>query len=353
MKARFPLALMALSLLLSLAAAVGCSKTRTDAQLIGDVQNKIQSDVGIQSKQQIAVQAANGVVTLTGTVANDAERELAANDAGQIPGVKTVVNSLQVAPPVAVQAPPATETQAPAPAAEEKKAPPVKAAAAKPRPKTVSQTAQSNTDSGMPPAPAASAPAAAPSAPPPPPPPQPVTIAEGTPLQVRLIDGLDSEKSKANDTFRATLDQPLTDGERVIVPAGADITGRVVEVKDAAHFAGSSALAVELTQITVGGKNYDLHTDTWRKEGAGRGKNTAAKVGGGAALGALIGGLAGGGKGAAIGAGVGAGAGTTVQGVTKGQQIKLPPETQLNFHLASALSVLPGKNPNAGRQRVE
>ncbi|HXZ79298.1 MAG TPA: BON domain-containing protein [Terriglobales bacterium] len=349
MKARFPVAVIMLSLLLALTAAVGCSKTRTDAQLIGDVQNKIQSDAGIQSKQQIAVQAANGVVTLTGTVANDAERELAANDAGQIPGVRTVVNSLQVAPPVA-QTPPPQETPAPAP--EVKKAP-AKPAAGRARPKPTSQVAHNNTDNGTQAAEQPPATSAAPPPPPPPPPPQPVTISEGTPIQVRLIDSLDSDKNKVGDTFRATLDQPLTNGEQVVVPAGADITGRVVAAKDAAHFAGSSELAVELTQITVGGKNYDLHTDSWKKEGAGRGKNTAAKVGGGAALGALIGGLAGGGKGAAIGAGVGAGAGTTVQGVTKGQQIKLPPETQLNFRLASALSVFPAKNPNAGRQRVD
>ena len=92
----------------------------------------------------------------------------------------------------------------------------------------------------------------------------------------------------------------------------------------------------------MGGKTYELHTSEFRKEGAGRGKNTAAKVGGGAALGAIIGAIAGGGKGAAIGATVGAGAGTGVQAVTKGQQIKLPTESVLNFQLLSPLTVTPG-----------
>jgi hypothetical protein len=81
-------------------------------------------------------------------------------------------------------------------------------------------------------------------------------------------------------------------------------------------------------------------------EGSSRGKNTAAKVGGGAALGAIIGGIAGGGKGAAIGAGIGAGAGTGVQTVTKGQQIKLASESVLNFNLEAPLNVTPSATRN-------
>jgi hypothetical protein len=53
----------------------------------------------------------------------------------------------------------------------------------------------------------------------------------------------------------------------------------------------------------------------------------------------LIGGLAGGGKGAAIGAGVGAGAGTGVQIFTKGQQVKIPPETRLDFTLQQPFDI--------------
>ncbi len=84
-------------LALSLAFLAGCSQkgNRTDAQVASDVQTKIYSDAGIQSRQ-ISVQAANGVVTLSGDVNSDAERTAAANDAATIAGVKTVVNNLQV-----------------------------------------------------------------------------------------------------------------------------------------------------------------------------------------------------------------------------------------------------------------
>jgi outer membrane lipoprotein SlyB len=62
-------------------------------------------------------------------------------------------------------------------------------------------------------------------------------------------------------------------------------------------------------------------------------------VGGGAALGAIIGALAGGGRGAAIGAGVGGGAGGVYQGATKGNQVKVPSETKLDFQLDQPVSI--------------
>jgi hypothetical protein len=183
-------------------------------------------------------------------------------------------------------------------------------------------------------------------APPRPAKPATVTIPDGTEIAIRLIDPLDSEKNQAGDTFHATLASPIMVGDEVAVPTGADVEGRVVEAKNAAHFSGASSLTVELTRLMVNGKTYNLQTDQWSKQGTARGKNTAAKVGGGAALGAIIGGIAGGGKGAAIGAGVGAGAGTGVQAATRGQQVRLGPEAELNFRLQAPLTVTPSAHRN-------
>jgi hypothetical protein len=182
-----------------------------------------------------------------------------------------------------------------------------------------------------------------------------VTVPEGTTVAIRLIDPIDTERNKVGDTFRATLSQPVMLGDEVVIPADADVEGQIVDSKSAGHFQGQSALALTLTRLRLHGKTYALRTNQYEKQGASRGKRTAATVGGGAALGAIIGGIAGGGKGAAIGAGVGAGAGTGVQAATKGQQIKLPAETVLNFRLESPLSVTPASSSdrNAGRQRIE
>ncbi|HEV2215927.1 MAG TPA: BON domain-containing protein, partial [Terracidiphilus sp.] len=119
----------------------------------------------------------------------------------------------------------------------------------------------------------------------------------------------------------------------------------VVDVHEAAHFKGAAMLSLQLTQISAHGQRIDVDTDTFTRQGKARGKNTAEKAGGGALLGALVGALAGGGKGAAIGALAGGGAGAGVNAVTRGQQIELPSETPLDFHLqnpaAITLTILP------------
>ena len=86
---------------------------------------------------------------------------------------------------------------------------------------------------------------------------------------------------------------------------------------------------------TQKGDKVRLYTLT----GKGRGKNTAEKVGGGAAVGAILGGIFGGGKGAAIGAAAGAGVGAGANAVTKGQEVSLPSESIVRFRLTNAISI--------------
>jgi len=166
-----------------------------------------------------------------------------------------------------------------------------------------------------------------------------VTIPAGQPLLVRMIDGVDSSKNHVGDVFHASLETDLTVGNSVVARKGTDVYGRLAEAKEAGHIAGSSELQLELTRIVIDGKDYPVVSSDYTLQGKGRGKNTAEKVGGGAALGAIIGAIAGGGKGAAIGAGVGAGAGGAVQVLTRGQQVKVPSETLLEFRLQQPATV--------------
>lgn len=354
MKAKLSLTVVVLLVLIS-AIVVGCNRpaTRSDAQIASEVQGKIMSDPMLQGRQ-VAVQAANGVVTLNGTVNSDAERQAASNSAGAVEGVRQVMNNLtvqQAAAPAAEE--PAPAEAAPAPAPEPQR----RAAAAAPRRATTtpgqSRTA-SRPNAGVTDYSASSAPAApanvAPAAPATPPAPAKVTVPDGATVSVRLIDALDTETAEVGQAFRASLNSPLIVNDNVVVPENADVEGRVVATQDAGRFKGQSLLTLELTKISFNGRSYQVHSNQWSKQGASRGKNTAAKVGGGAALGAIIGGLAGGGKGAAIGAGVGAGAGTGVQAVTKGQQVRLPSETLLNFQLETPLTVIPSSQLQRGRQ---
>lgn len=353
MKVKLSLYVTAIMLVAILTVGVGCTKAPNDAQLTSDIQTKLASDSGLQGKQ-LGVKAEGGTVTLTGTVDNDAQREAAARYASSEPGVKQIINNLQVAAP-----PPAETAQATPPAAEETK--PSPAPAPKPRrheprrrslPSSSSDTSQAAPMAAMAPPPAPVS--VVPSTPPPPPPPKRVTIPSGTTLAVRLVDTIDSETSQQGQTFHATLDTPLAVDGDVVIPSGYDVEGHLVEVKSAGKFAGQSVVALQLDRISSGGKYYSLQTDQYRRQGSSRGKNTAAKVGTGAGIGAIIGAIAGGGKGAAIGAAAGGGLGGGVQAATKGQQIKLPSETVLNFTLQAPLTVIASnRGPNEGRHRLD
>ena len=355
-----------------LSVGLGCAKKPDDAKVSSDVQNKFSQDSGLSTKQ-LNVQAAEGVVTLSGTVDNDAQREAAGKQAASVAGVRTVINNLQVSnegKPSGTTAqvmPPASTAPRDNPApADNPKPVKEKKSSKHHHDAAVTQNSDANADQGQPMAnnqgsrqagpdsSAAAAPDNTPAVqtPPPPPPPKKFIIDQGTQFTVRLMDPIDSEKNQTGDTFHATLNAPITsDGEEAL-PAGVEITGHLVSVKSAGKFAGQSEVVMQLDGVTSGGKTYNLQTDQYKKTGSSRGKNTAEKVGGGAAIGAIIGALAGGGKGAAIGGAAGAGIGGGVQAATKSQQIKLPSETVLNFTLQSPITVVQAPNPNANRQKL-
>ncbi len=168
-----------------------------------------------------------------------------------------------------------------------------------------------------------------------------VTVPEGTRILVRMIDGIDSEKNHVGDHFRASLEANLEQDGVVVVRRGTDLYGELANVQGAGHLSGHADLRLELTGILIHDSIVPIVTGDYDVAGKGRGGNTAKKTAGGAVLGALLGALAGGGRGAAIGAGVGAGAGATVNIVTKGEKVRVPSETILEFRLDAPVTITP------------
>jgi len=168
-----------------------------------------------------------------------------------------------------------------------------------------------------------------------------VTIPAGQSLLVRMIDGVDSSKNHVGDVFHASLETDLYANNMLVARKGTDIYGRLAEAQQAGHLAGSAELQLELIRVVIDGRDYPLVSSDYSLKGKGRGSDTAKKVGGGAVVGAIIGAIAGGGKGAAIGAGVGSAAGAGVQVFTRGQQVKVPSETLLEFRLQQPAVVTP------------
>jgi hypothetical protein len=172
---------------------------------------------------------------------------------------------------------------------------------------------------------------------------QTITIPTGTSLLVRMIDGIDSSQNKVGDTFRANLESALVVGNTVVAPQGSDVYGQLSQAKEAGKVSGGSQLTLELTGIRINGNIVSVDSTDYEVASKGRGSQSAERIGGAAVVGAIIGGVIGGGKGAAIGAGVGAGGGTAVQLLTKGDQVRIPSETLLEFKLQQDVTVpLPG-----------
>jgi hypothetical protein len=167
------------------------------------------------------------------------------------------------------------------------------------------------------------------------------TLPAGQPIMVRMIDGVDSSKNHVGDIFHASLETDLNVNGVLVARRGSDVYGRLASADEGGKFSGKSELQLELTRLVIDGKDYPLLSSDYNLQGKGRGGDTAKKVGGGAALGAIIGGIAAGGKGAAIGAAAGGGAGAGVQILTKGQQVKVPSETLLEFRLQQPTTVTP------------
>lgn len=332
-----------------LALAVACNKTPNDAQVVSDLQAKLGADSGLQNKQ-LTVQSSNGVVTLSGAVDNDAERDAAAKYAATEPGVKTVINNLQVGTTQesAKPAPQSTRDRAihtstpPRHRKTRSEQPEMARAENSPAP-VADQPARSAADSAAQP----------PSAPPPPPQLATVTVPSGTAIVVRLIDTIDSATAQAGDKFHATLDAPVAIDGDVVVPAHYEVQGHVVNAQASGKFAGQALLTLQLDRIKVGDRSYDIQTDQYSQKTSSRGKNTAEKVGAGAVAGAILGGIFGGGKGAAIGSAAGAGAGGGVQAASKRPDIKLSSEKVLNFTLQAPVTLVPTTKPAREGQRLD
>lgn len=310
------------SLLALLSLTAACTRGRSDDAIANDIKARMFSAQELRDSN-IEVAVKDGEVTLSGEAASDADRLAAYKLASETEGVKKVHDQMTVR--VAEAPPPEPEPEpAPKPKRVTRPASPPSQPPAQPTPPVAQPAAQAE--------PAAPAPAPQPAAPP-----QPravtVQVPAGTVVTIRMIDSVDSEKHRTGQVFHASLEEPLMVNGEVVAERGADAYVKLIEAKSAGRLAGRSELRLQLIRLVVDGRSYAVESSTYEQVGGSRGKRTAATVGAGAAIGAAIGAIAGGGKGAAIGAAAGAGGGTAVQVLTKGEQVRVPSETLLEFRL--------------------
>jgi len=186
------------------------------------------------------------------------------------------------------------------------------------------------------------APAAQPAAPVTPPPPPDVHVAAGRTLVIRVDQRLSAKRSRPGERFTGEFAESLKDDSgNIVIPKGARVTGRMDAAKQRGHFKGAANLSLRLTSLTLNGKEYPLETRNLRERKKGKGKRSAALIGGGTGLGMLIGGVASGGTGLVIGGLAGAGAGTAGAGLTGNRDLVIPAESIVRFKLSDELVIQP------------
>ncbi len=165
-------------------------------------------------------------------------------------------------------------------------------------------------------------------------------VPAGTTLAIRINQRISVKTTPAGSSFDGELAEPYTDENgRVILPKGTPVEGVVDASHERGHFKGASLLELRLTALRLNGQRYPLRTRDLTETKKGKGKRSAAFIGGGTGLGMLIGGLAGGGKGALIGGAAGAGAGTAGAGLTGNRDLDIPAESIVHFRLADDLTL--------------
>jgi hypothetical protein len=176
------------------------------------------------------------------------------------------------------------------------------------------------------------------------------TVLEDTLIRVMTNQPLSSRQSKNGSAVLFTLSEDVTVDNVIVIPRGVTVYGELVQTRKAGVLTGSPELTLRLVSLDLGGRSYPLYTYQFEVQGASKTKPTETKVKGGAVIGAIVGRvfsgsakggttgvgkLAGMGTGATLGAGVGAIASMAIPGPI----LTIPTESQLDFYLASPMSV--------------
>jgi hypothetical protein len=167
-----------------------------------------------------------------------------------------------------------------------------------------------------------------------------VNIPAGSTLAIRINQSISVKRTPPGARFDGEVVDAWTDPNgRVILPKGTPVGGVVDESHRRGHFKGASVLELRLTSLTLNGTQYPIETRDLTRTKKGKGKRSAAFIGGGTGLGMLIGGIASGGTGLLIGGLAGGGAGTAAAGLTGNRDLDIPAESIVRFKLAEDLTL--------------
>ncbi|HKN22329.1 MAG TPA: glycine zipper family protein [Terracidiphilus sp.] len=193
-----------------------------------------------------------------------------------------------------------------------------------------------------------------------------MTVLENTRLSVITNTPIKTTKIHEGEPLTFLLEEDVLVDDLLVIPRGATFHGSVVQVRKAGKLTGSPNLILKLVSLDLEGRSYPLYCYEFMVEGTSKTPPTKAKIKTGSATGTVIGAVVGGAldastnetgtpsvvgtlAGMGTGAAVGAGVGTVVAAASPGPVIDIPAESQIDFFLASPISVVPVSRREAQR----
>ncbi|MGD0599482.1 MAG: hypothetical protein ABR988_06650 [Terriglobales bacterium] len=182
-----------------------------------------------------------------------------------------------------------------------------------------------------------------------------LTIPTGTRIPLSLKQAISTKTAKDGDPVYAETAFPYVVNDRVVIPAGTYIQGRIERAQRGGHVKGRAEVLIHFTSmiypngytVMLGGsvENTPGAEKTSMKDSEGTIRQDsdagrkAKEAAGGATTGAVIGAVTAGGKGAGIGAGAGGVAGLAVGMLSRGADIRLEPGASIEMEIQRDVKV--------------
>lgn len=187
-----------------------------------------------------------------------------------------------------------------------------------------------------------------------------IVVPSGTQIPLILKQAISTKNAKPGDAVYAQTNFPITMNDKVVIPAGTYVQGRIVEVKRGGRLKGKAQLLMHFTTLVFptgytallpgavdnmpGAEKTHMKGDEGKVEEDSSKAKDAATVAQTAATGAMIGGLAGQDlKGVGMGGLAGAAAGLGYAMLTRGPDVKLPVGTSIQMVLQRPLELQEAK----------
>ena len=191
--------------------------------------------------------------------------------------------------------------------------------------------------------------------------PNELIVPAGTKVPLALKHAVSTKSAREGDAVYAETTFPVVQDNRVLIPAGTYVQGRISHVQRAGRVKGRAEVLMHFTTLiypsgytvmlpgavenvpgaektSIKGQEGTIRQDSQKGEKIG----TVAQ---GAGTGAVIGGLSRGGKGAAIGAGIGGAVGTAIALLSRGNDVKLDAGTTVEMVFQRAVPLDPNRIP--------